>query len=84
MVSQNCGSSLLLQTPDSVLIYEGSDIIKGSAAIVAKLNTLPPVRSQPQTVDVEPGPTGNLLVIFVTGQLMVSVNKRQHEYRLST
>lgn len=52
------------------MTWEGT-MLSGQQAIVQKLQTLPAVRHEYPTLDIQPSTSGNAMIIFVQGKIQV-------------
>merc|ERR1712137_430461 len=69
LIQKNWSTLASLYTNDSMLSFEGSEI-KGTQAIVEKLQSLPGTKHEVTTQDAQPCPGGGLIV-FVSGNLSI-------------
>ena len=68
---------LLLQSPQSMLTFEGEQFM-GSQAIVEKLTKVGKVQHDVKSMDVQPSQTSAAIIIFVTGTLRIDGGNPLH------
>ena len=68
---------LLLQSPESMLTFEGEQF-KGSQAIVEKLTKVGRVQHDVKSMDVQPSQNPSAIIIFVTGTLRIDGGNPLH------
>lgn len=59
-----------MQQGVSSMTWEGT-MLSGQQSIVQKLQTLPAVRHEFPTLDIQPSTSGNAMIIFVQGKIQV-------------
>ena len=69
--------SMLQQQPTSMLTFEGSQVL-GSAAIIAKLKSVGPVKHNVASLDVQPSNSPDSVLIFVSGTIQIGGDNPVH------
>mmetsp|Transcript_5855 Transcript_5855/g.15881 ORF Transcript_5855/g.15881 Transcript_5855/m.15881 type:complete len:122 (-) Transcript_5855:786-1151(-) len=73
----NVDSLAGLFNPTSMMTFEGQQF-QGPQNIIGKFKTIGPVKHTVKSMDVQPGNTGESLVIFVTGSIQIGGDNPLH------